>query len=173
MKEEHKLKIKKNILIAFMCFICILLFGSTLTVYAKSVGRWITLADPTEYRKYTLEKFVFPEKDTDKQSSSSSSGSSSSSSSTSSSSSSSSTSTTGSSSSSNSSSGSSSTKKTKSVTDREDCSACSGGRCSRCGGTGKIKRLQAGTRKRVKVKCTSCRPAGSGKCYSCRGKGEK
>ncbi len=104
---------------------------------------WIKLADATKYQKYTMEKPVFPEETTTKKPSSSSSGS------------------------------SSGAEKKPSVLDKKDCSACSGGRCSRCGGTGKIKRLQAGTRKRVKVKCTSCRPAGSGKCYSCKGKGEK
>lgn len=164
MKKKYVYKKKKRIVRMVLCFFCMFLFSSSLIIHADA-KIWIKLADATKYRKYTMEKPVFPEETTTKKPSSSSSGSSSSGSSSSGSS--------GSGTSSSSSGSSSSGEKKPSVLDKKDCSACSGGRCSRCGGTGKIKRLQAGTRKRVKVKCTSCRPAGSGKCYSCNGKGEK
>lgn len=162
MKQDKKYNHKKRIMLLMLYIMCVIIGGAILTIPAEAYDG-IKFADASKYRKYTMEKPVFPEETTSKKPSSSGSGGTSSSGSSS-----------GSKTSSGSSSGSSSSgTKTPSVTDRKDCSACSGGRCSRCGGTGKIKRLQAGTRKRVKVKCTSCRPAGSGKCYSCRGEGEK
>lgn len=164
MKKNGRYKIKKIFLSILISFLCLLFCGTALTIPAEA-KIWIKLADATKYQKYTMEKPVFPEETTTKKPSSSSSGSSSSGSSSSGSS--------GGGTTSSSSGSSSGAEKKPSVLDKKDCSACSGGRCSRCGGTGKIKRLQAGTRKRVKVKCTSCRPAGSGKCYSCKGKGEK
>lgn len=56
---------------------------------------------------------------------------------------------------------------------KEDCDYCDGsGKCRNCNGTGRVRRLLAGTTQWVDQICTSCSPSGSGKCSFCRGTGK-
>lgn len=55
---------------------------------------------------------------------------------------------------------------------KEKCGYCFGsGKCTNCGGTGRVRKLLAGTTEWVEQDCTSCRPTGSGNCSFCGGTG--
>lgn len=55
---------------------------------------------------------------------------------------------------------------------KEKCSNCMGsGNCTVCGGSGRVRKLLAGTTEWVEQDCTSCRPVGSGNCSFCGGAG--
>ena len=55
---------------------------------------------------------------------------------------------------------------------KQQCGYCFGsGNCTACGGTGRVRKLLAGTSEWVEQDCTSCRPVGSGNCSFCGGTG--